>query len=149
VPAAASSAGRSQVVRSTPRRPLSASGARFEIVPIANASWAQRIRNEQPRRGSRWVTIAVRARNVSRRDLVLRTLNYRLRTSRGVVLGPRVIEVAEGPQQARAGRLPLGARASVHLGFEVPAEQTGNLAIAFEPGGLDEPTVLVPIGSQS
>lgn len=143
-PAAAASA-RSQVVRGTPRTPLSASGARFEIVPIAGASWAQQIRDDEPRSGTRWVTVAVRSRNVRRRDLVLRTLGYRLRTERGVIVGPRVLEVAEGPQRARAGRMPAGSRASVHLGFEVPS-QAASLSIAFEPGGLDEPTVLVPIG---
>lgn len=144
-PGAASST-RSQVVRSMPRAPLSAGGARFEVVPTANASWAQEVRDEEPRRGTRWVTVAVRTRNVSRRDLILRTLGYRLRTEGGVVLGPRALEVAEGPPPAREGRLPIGARASVHLGFEVPFE-AGRLSIAFEPGGLDEPTVLVPIGS--
>ena len=146
---AAAPAARSQVVRGVPRRPFSASGARFEVVPISNAPWAREIRDEQPRRGSRWVTIAVRTRNVSRRDLVLRTLGYRLRTSRGVVLGARVLDVAEGPRRAREGRLPVRARASVHLGFEVPMEETGSLSIAFEPGGLDEPTVLVVLGAQS
>lgn len=148
VPAVAS-ARTPQVVRGSPRRPLTASGARFEVVPLTDAAWAQEVRAEQPRRGTRWLTVAVRTRNVRRRALVLRSLGYRLRTSRGVILGPRVLDVAEGPERAREGRLPIGSRASVHLGFELPFEETGGLSLAFEPGGLDEPTVLVPIGPQS
>ncbi len=142
---AAAAATRAQILRGTPRRPLTASGARFEVVPISQAGWAREVRDEEPRRGTRWMTVAVRSRNVDRRDLVLRTLGYRLRTEGGVIIGPRVLEVAEGPQQARGGRLAPGSRASVHLGFEVPFE-AGSLSIAFEPGGLDEPTVLVAIG---
>lgn len=138
-------AARPQVVRGTPRRPVSAGGARFEVVPTADASWAQEIRAEEPRRGTRWVTLAVRARNVRRRELVLRTLGYRLRSGTGVVIGPRVLEVAEGPPASREGRLPRGARASVHLGFEV-AFEVRSLSFAFEPGGLSEPTVLVALG---
>jgi hypothetical protein len=61
------------------------------------------------------------------------------------VLGPRLIEVAGGPQQARHGRLPKGTSANVHLAFEVPFE-AGGLALLFEPGGLDEPTVVVALG---
>ncbi len=142
--AASAAATRAQILRGTPRRPLTASGARFEVVPISQAGWARAVRDEEPRRGTSWITVAVRTRNIDRRDLVLRTLGYRLRTEGGVIIGPRVLEVAEGPQQARGGPLPRGARASVHLGFEVPFD-AGRLSIAFEPGGLGEPTVLVAL----
>lgn len=57
-----------------------------------------------------------------------------------------MLEVAERSAQAREARPPVGSRASVQLGFEVPFE-AGSLSIAFEPGGLGEPTVLVPVGS--
>ena len=135
---------RSQVVRGRPRVPLTASGARFEVVVTADATWAQQVRADEPRSGTNWLTLAVRTRNTSRGDLVLRTLNYRLRTGGGTVIGPRFLEVAEGPQGAREGRLPKGRRASAHLGFEIPFE-VRRVALAFEPGGLDEPTVLVEL----
>ena len=142
---AAAPRARAQVIRRRPRAPFTASGARFEVVPTDDASWAQEIRADEPRTGSRWVTVAVRTRNVDRRDLVLRSLGYRLRSGVGAILGPRALDVAEAPARAREGRMPAGARASVHLAFEVPFE-TRTLALLFEPGGLDGPTVLVALG---
>lgn len=136
---------RPRVVRATPGRPFSASGARFEVVLTAGASWARRIRAAAPRRGTRWVTLAVRTRNVRRRVLVPRALGYRLRSATGAVIGPSVIDVAEGSPAARAGRLSRGAQTSVQLGFEV-AFEVRTLSFAFEPGGLAELTVLVALG---
>jgi hypothetical protein len=89
------------------------------------------------------VTIAVRLRNLNRRNLVLRTLGYRLRTGGGVIVGPRRLDIADGSEE----RLLVGSRASVHLGFEVPDKAAG-LSFVFEPGGLDGPTVLVPVSKQ-
>jgi len=136
-----------QVLPGALRKPLTASGMRFEVARIANASWARKIRADDPRRGSRWVTIAVRSRNLSRRSLLLRTLGYRLRTGGGVIVGPRRLDVADGPSQGQEGRLLIGSRASVRLGFEVPVK-VRTLTFAFEPGGLEGPTVLVPFGDQ-
>ncbi len=135
-----------QVVRGAPRQPLAASGVRFAIAPIKHASWARRIRARPPRFRHHWVTIAVRVRNLSRPYLVLGGLGYRLQTQAGLVVGPRVIDLTATSQRPRTGRLVIGARRSVHLGFEVPAG-AGRLTFVFDPGGLDEPKVLVPLGS--
>jgi hypothetical protein len=94
------------------------------------------------------VTIAVRSRNLSRRSLLLRTLGYRLHTGGGVILGPRRLAIADGPTEGQEGRLQVGSRASVHLGFEVPMK-VSTLSFAFEPGGLEGPTVLVKLGDRA
>jgi|GEM_PF-2625171 len=143
----AATATQGQVLPGALRKPLTASGMRFEVALIANASWARKIRADDPRRGSRWVTIAVRSRNLSRRNLLLRTLGYRLRTGGGVIIGPRRLDIADGPTQGREGRLLIGSRASVHLGFEVPVKVV-RPSFAFEPGGLEGPTVLVSLGER-
>lgn len=135
-----------QVVRGVPRQPLAANGVRFAIAPIKHASWARRIRARPPRFRHHWVTIAVRARNLSRPYLVLSGLGYRLQTQAGRVVGPRVLDLTATSQRPPTGRLMIGARRSVHLGFEVPAG-AGRLTFVFDPGGLDEPKVLVPLGT--
>jgi len=134
-----------QIVRAAPRAPLSASGVRFAIAPIKHASWARQIRVRPPRFGHHWVTIALRMRNLSRPYLVLGGLGYRLHTQAGVVVGPRVIDLSARSQRPPSGRLVIGARRSVHLGFEVPS-RSGRLTFAFDPGGLNEPKVLVALG---
>jgi len=133
-----------QIIRGTPRAPLSASRARFEIVPITDASWAQKIRRQPRRETYRWVTVAVRTRNTGDRVLALRGLGYRLRTRNGAIIGPLVTELTGAP----GGRLAVGRRGSAHLGFEIPPD-AGSLTFAFDPGGLEQPTVLVPIGTGS
>jgi hypothetical protein len=135
-----------QVVRGTPRQPMTATGVRFAIAPIKHASWARQIRARPPRFRHHWVTIAVRVRNLSRPYLVLGGLGYRLQTQAGLVVGPRVVDLTATSQRPRTGRLAMGARRSVHLGFEVPAG-SGKLTFTFDPGGLNEPKVLVPLGS--
>jgi hypothetical protein len=143
--AAVGPAAQGDVVRGALRKPLTVRGTRFEVARITDAAWARGVRRDRPRGGARWVTMAVRVRNISRRDLVLRALGYRLLTRGGVIVGPRLIDVAEGPRRAREGRLPVGSRASVHLGFEAP-RKAAVLSLALEPGGLGGPTVLIPIG---
>lgn len=135
-----------QLVRGAPRQPMTATGVRFAIAPIKHASWARRIRARPPRFRHHWVTIAVRARNLSRPYLVLGGLGYRLQTQAGLVVGPRVVDLTPTSQRPRTSRLVIGARRSVHLGFEVPAG-AGRLTFVFDPGGLDEPKALVPLGS--
>jgi hypothetical protein len=134
-----------QVIRGAPRQPMTASGVRFAIAPIKHASWAERIRARPPRFRHHWVTIALRVRNLSRPYLVLGGLGYRLQTQAGVIIGPRVIDLSARPERPSTGRLVMGARRSVHLGFEVPAG-AGKLTFAFDPGGLNEPKVLVALG---
>jgi hypothetical protein len=136
------------VARGLPREPITASGARFEVAPIVNAKWARQIRRGETRRGYRWVTISVRARNLTRRNLAVSGLGYRLLTRAGVIVGPAVVDLAEATVGVRSGRLAVGAQASVHLGFEVPADARRGLTFAFEPGGLDDPTVVVPLPDQ-
>jgi hypothetical protein len=135
-----------QVIRGAPRKPLTAAGVRFAIAPIKHASWARQMRARPPRFRHHWVTIALRVRNLSRPYLVLGGLGYRLQTQAGVVIGPRVIDLSARSQRPPSGRLVMGARRSVHLGFEVPAG-AGKLTFAFDPGGLDEPKVLVALGA--
>ena len=135
-----------QVVRGAPRQPLTATGVRFAVAPIKHASWARAIRARPPRFRHHWVTIAVRVRNLSRPYLVLGRLGYRLQTQAGVIIGPRVVDLTATSQRPGTGRLVMGARRSLHLGFEVPPG-AGKLTFAFDPGGLDEPKVLVPLGS--
>jgi hypothetical protein len=137
------------VARGLPREPITASGARFEVAPIRNAKWARQIRKGETRRGYRWVTISVRARNLTRRSLAVSGLGYRLLTRPGVIVGPAVVDLAQATVGVRSGRLAVGARASVHLGFEVPADARRGLTFAFEPGGLEDPTVIVPLPDQS
>jgi hypothetical protein len=133
------------VARGLPREPITASGARFEVAPIVNAKWARQIRRGETRRGYRWVTISVRARDLTRRSLAVSGLGYRLLTRAGVIVGPAVVDLAEATVGVRKGRLAVGAQASVHLGFEVPADARRGLTFAFEPGGLEDPTVIVPL----
>jgi hypothetical protein len=137
------------VARGLPREPVTASGARFEVAPIRKAIWARQIRKGQTRRGYRWVTISVRARNLTRHSLTVSGLGYRLLTRPGVIVGPAVVDLAAATAGVHRGRLAVDAQASVHLGFEVPADARRGLTFAFEPGGLDEPTVVVPLPDQS
>jgi hypothetical protein len=146
VPAGASGP---QVARATPREPMTASGARFEVAPITAAKWARQIRRRDQRSGYRWVTIAVRARNLTRPSLAVRELGYRLRTGAGVIIGPLVLDIAQATAGVRSGRLATGAQASAHLGFEVPADARRGLTFVFDPGGLDDPTVLVALPDQA
>jgi len=147
--AAPAGASGPQVARGTAREPLTASGARFEVAPIRNAKWARQIRKRQLRSGRRWVTIAVRARNLTRRSLSPGGLGYRLRTRAGLIIGPVVVELADATAGVRGGRLAIGAQASAHLGFEVPADARDGLTFMFEPGGLGDPAVLVPLADQA
>ncbi len=145
-PRATTEAG--QVVRGAPRAAIAASGTTVEVVAIRNASWAKEIRATKPSDGTRWVTVSVRVKNLTRRELVLRGLAYRILTRRSLVVGPTVADVADPDKKLRDGRVPVGARASMHLGFEVP-QDAKDLMFALEPGGLQEPTVLVALGNDA
>jgi hypothetical protein len=122
--------------------PFTAAGAVFEIAPTSTAEWAIDVREREPGQGREWLTLAARSRNVTRQSFYPRTLGYRLRTSSGVIIGPQTAVIP--PELSDPdGRVRPGQRTSVHLGFQVPDEQTG-LSLEFDPGS-DNSRIRVPL----
>jgi hypothetical protein len=122
--------------------PFTVDGAVFNVARTGTALWALQIRRQPPRAGRTWLTLAAQTRNVSRPNFHPRGLGYRLRTASGVAIGPDTALVA-GEIPAVGGRLPVGKRTSVHLGFQIPSAQQG-LTLEFDPGPRG-PTIRVPL----
>lgn len=122
--------------------PFSVDGARFNIARTRDATWAVEIRRRPLRPGRTWLTLAAQTRNVSRASFHPRALGFRLRTAAGVVIGPDAATVPPDVSAAQ-GRLPIGKRSSVHLGFQIPRE-TLDLTLEFDPGP-GAPRVQVPL----
>jgi hypothetical protein len=104
--------------------PFTIDGAVFSVARTRTASWASAIRRRTLRPRRVWLTLAMQTRNVSRPDYQPRGLGYRLRTAAGIVLGPETARAAGGAAEV-GGRLPVGKRASIHLGFQVPVGERG------------------------
>lgn len=129
------------------KTPFSDGGARFEIKPASSASWAAGLRRRQsPGAGRRWVAVAVPIHNVSQMDLRPRVLGYRIVTPAGLVIGPDFLEVRAATIDGK-GRLAKGALTSVHLGFQVP-KSSHDLTLAFDAGGIRQPSVRVLLGQE-
>ena len=122
--------------------PFTVDGARFNVARTRDAAWAVEIRRRPLRPGRTWVTLATQTRNVSRASFHPRGLGFRLRTAAGVVIGPDAAQVPPD-LSAAGGRLPIGRRSSVHLGFQIPRE-AGELTLEFDPGP-GAPRVRVPL----
>lgn len=121
--------------------PFTERGAVFDITRTATALWARQMRRSPPRAGRTWITIAARSRNVSREDFHPRSLGYRVRTGTGIIVGPEFARIP--PELDARGRLPIGERSSVHLGFQVPTGRR-DLTLEFDPGP-DSPRIRVPL----
>jgi hypothetical protein len=111
--------------------PFTVDGAVFNVARTSQAIWARAIRRRALRPGRTWLTLAAQTRNVRRANFHPRGLGYRLRTPAGIVIGPDTALVA-GEIPAVGGRLPIGKRTSVHLGFQVPSGQR-DLTLEFDP----------------
>jgi len=128
------------------KRPFTINGARYEVQPANDASWAAEMREQEPREGRRWVAVGVPVRNVSRADLRPRGLGYRIITPAGLVVGPEMIGGRQGTLDEK-GRLAKGELTSVHLGFQVP-EQARKLTFALDAGGIRQPSARVLLGPE-
>jgi hypothetical protein len=122
--------------------PFTVDGAVFNVARTNQARWALEIRRRPLREGRTWLTLAAQTRNVDRPDFLPRSLGFRLRTPSGNVIGPDTAQVPSNITAAR-GRLPVGRRSSVHLGFQVPRAQRG-LTLEFDPSPRG-PRVRVPL----
>ncbi|MEA2195040.1 MAG: hypothetical protein QOG42_1474 [Solirubrobacteraceae bacterium] len=122
--------------------PFAVDGAVFNVARTGTALWALKIRRRPLQPGHAWLALAAQTRNISRANFHPRGLGYRLRTASGVVIGPDTALVA-GEISAVGGRLPVGKRTSVHLGFQVRSAQQG-LTLEFDPSPRG-PTVRVPL----
>jgi len=122
--------------------PFTVDGARFNVARTRDAAWAVEIRRRPLRPGRTWVTLATQTRNVSRASFHPRGLGFRLRTAAGIAIGPDTATVPPDVSAA-GGRLPIGRRSSVHLGFQIPRE-AGELTLEFDPGP-GAPRVRVPL----
>ncbi len=112
--------------------PFTAAGAVFNIARTRTSPWAVAVRRRELPRGHKWITLAAQSRNVGRANFHPRARGYRLRTSSGIVIGPATAMIP--PELLGAGgRLPVGQRTSVHLGFQVPNAKT-DLSLEFDPG---------------
>jgi hypothetical protein len=111
--------------------PFKVGGAVFNVARTRDAPWALEMRRRPLRPGRTWLTLAAQTRNVRRANFHPRGLGYRLRTPAGIVIGPDTALVA-GEIPAVGGRLPIGKRTSVHLGFQVPSGQR-DLTLEFDP----------------
>ena len=122
--------------------PFTVDGAVFSVARTSTASWASSIRRRAPRPGRAWLTLAAQTRNVSRPNYHPRGLGYRLRTAAGIVIGPETA-LGAGDIPEVGGRVPIGKRASIHLGFQVPVGGRG-LTLEYEPGSRGQ-RVRVPL----
>lgn len=122
--------------------PFTVDGAVFNVARTNQAEWALEVRRAPLRPDRAWLTLAVQTRNAGRPVFAPRSLGYRLRTSDGIVIGPDSAEVASNVAAA-GGRQAVGARASVHLAFQVPRAQRG-LTLEFDPSPRG-PHVRVPL----
>lgn len=123
-----------------PRTPFDADGVRLEVVPTSGAGWAAEIREETPDTGRRWITVAVRLRNVSREGFRPGSLGYRVRVEEPFLaatsVGPRIVEAP--------GRVAVGDRGSAHLGFQVSEDATG-LELMLDSRGSSNAEIRVPL----
>jgi hypothetical protein len=110
--------------------PFTVDGAVFSVARTNTASWASSLRRRAPRAGRVWLTMALQTRNVSRPNYRPRGLGYRLRTAAGIAVGPETARAA-GDLAGVGGRLPIGKRSSIHLGFQVPVGERG-LTLEYE-----------------
>ena len=133
---------RNAVIVRLPDVPFTVKGAVFNVARTRDAAWALEIRGRPLRPGRTWVTLAAQTRNVSRASFHPRGLGFRLRTAAGVVIGPDAAQVPPDVSAA-GGRLRIGRRSSVHLGFQIPRE-AGELTLEFDPGP-GAPRVRVPL----
>ena len=120
------------VVRShKPDLAFTVRGATFVVHLERQARWAQEILNRPPGRGRTWVTVAVQARNRSRRHFDPIRLSYRLIDANGTAyVGD--FRGGTGPRElSTQGALDRGQAAIVQLGFRVPA-RAHRLALVFE-----------------
>ncbi len=120
------------VVRShKPDLAFTVRGATFVVHLERRARWAQEILNRPPGRGRTWVTVAVQARNRSRRHFDPIRLSYRLIDANGTAyVGD--FRGGTGPRElSTQGALDRGQAALVQLGFRVPA-RAHRLALVFE-----------------
>ena len=122
--------------------PFTVKGAVFNVARTRDAAWALEIRGRPLRPGRTWVTLSTQTRNVSRASFHPRGLGFRVRTAAGVVIGPDTAQVPPDVSAA-GGRLRIGRRSSVHLGFQIPRE-AGELTLEFDPGP-GAPRVRVPL----
>ncbi len=122
--------------------PFTIDGARFNVARTRDAAWAVEIRRRPLRPGRTWLTLAAQTRNVSRASFHPRALGFRLRTAAGIAIGPDTATVPPDVSAAQ-GRLPIGKRSSVHLGFQIPREAL-DLTLEFDPRP-GPPRVQVPL----
>jgi hypothetical protein len=122
--------------------PFTVDGAVFNVARTRDAAWALEIRRRPLRPGRTWLTLAAQTRNAGRAGFHPRALGFRLRTAAGIVIGPDAAQVPPDVAAAQ-GRLPIGRRSSVHLGFQIPREAR-DLTLEFDPGP-GSPQVRVPL----
>ncbi len=111
----------------------------------SDAAWAREIRRRPPGPGHKWVTVAVRGRNVSRRRFDPTRLAYRLRDERDTAyIG--AFRGGTGPRSlARRGSLARGESAVVQLGYRVP-RSARRLTLVFEEHAVSGTQIVVPLG---
>lgn len=123
--------------------PFTVQGAVFNIARTNQAGWAVAIRRRPLRPGRTWLTLAAQTRNIDRANFLPRSLDYRVRTATGIVIGPDTAQISADVAAAR-GRQAPGERASVHLGFQIPSGQPG-LTLEFDPVPRRGPRIRVPL----
>ena len=122
--------------------PFTVDGAVFNVAPTSQALFALQIRRRPLRPGRMWLTLSVQTRNISRTNFFPRALGFLVRTEAGIAIGPDTAQVPLEVTLGR-GRLAIGQRSRVHLGFQVPRPQRG-LTLEFDPGSR-APRIRVPL----
>lgn len=149
-PAAPADAGRQPripVLNRPEGRPFAVRGVAFMVTASPVADWADAILAEPPGTGRRWLTVAVRTKNIARGSFNPAVLDFRLRGSGSVLVGPDRQGAVGPPTLTRGGTLPPGESAQVRLGFRVPRDPT-RFALFFEPvpNGQRQVRVRLPLG---
>jgi hypothetical protein len=136
------------VHRARPGREFRIADAAFRATAVVNADWARQIRRRTAGDGRRWVTIAVRARNLHRPDFDPTVLSYRLRDERRRLYAADAQGGTAPPSLARHGSLKHGEVARVQLGFRVPT-RARRLTLVFEDRLFGPRQVRVPLWRRS
>ena len=120
-----------------PDRAFTVRGATFVVHLERRAPWAQQILSRPPGRNHTWVTIAVHARNRSRRHFNPNRLSYRLIDTNGTAyVGD--FRGGTGPRELSThGALPRGHAALVQLGFRVPT-RAHRFTLVFEDSTVSD-----------
>ena len=133
------------VRRERVNREFRAHGAAFRVSNETDALWAREIRRRPPGRGRKWVTVAVRGRNLNRPRFDPTRLAYRLRDHHGTAyIG--AFRGGTGPRSlAQRGTLDRGQSALVQLGYRVP-RSARRLTLVFEDHALSGTQIRVSLG---